>query len=86
MRNGIPLMAKITAAGCSVTALAAAFIAANRGDVVIAAASALSIFGWVAFDLCGVECNEDSETAAPVDMCIMFVVASITWICWPHCT
>lgn len=40
-------MTKITAAGCSVTAMAAAFIACTPGDPLVATASALSIFGYV---------------------------------------
>ena len=45
VENGVPLLAKITATGCSVTALAAAFIAAAPTDALVATASALSIFG-----------------------------------------
>lgn len=45
IRNGHALMSRITAAGCSVTAIAAAFIAAAPDDVLSATAFALSIFG-----------------------------------------
>ena len=45
--NGHKLMTLITAAGCSVTALAAAFVSAAPEDPLFATAAALSIFGWV---------------------------------------
>ncbi|XP_047334604.1 hydroxyethylthiazole kinase [Impatiens glandulifera] len=43
--NGVPLMQKITATGCSVTALVAAFVAVDPEHAFEATASALSIFG-----------------------------------------
>ncbi|KAL9232968.1 hypothetical protein vseg_008019 [Gypsophila vaccaria] len=43
--NGVPMMQKITATGCSVTALIAAFLAVEPSNALEAAVSALSIFG-----------------------------------------
>ncbi|CAO2173707.1 unnamed protein product [Urochloa humidicola] len=43
--NGVPMMQKITATGCAVTALIAAFIAVEPSDALVAAACALAIFG-----------------------------------------
>ncbi|XP_058101321.1 hydroxyethylthiazole kinase [Magnolia sinica] len=43
--NGVAMMQQITATGCAVTALIAAFVAANPLDAFEATASALSIFG-----------------------------------------
>lgn len=44
--NGVPLLTSITAAGCSVTALIAAFLAAApAGRQLEAAAAALAVFG-----------------------------------------
>lgn len=43
--NGVAMMQKITATGCSVTALIAAFVAVDQIHVLEATASALSIFG-----------------------------------------
>ena len=43
--NGVPLMQKITATGCAVTALIAAFVAVDPLHALEATASALSIFG-----------------------------------------
>lgn len=46
--NGVPLLTSITAAGCSVTALIAAFLAvAPEGATLEATAAALAVFGWV---------------------------------------
>lgn len=45
--NGHPLLTSITAAGCSVTALIAAFVACGPQDPLLAAAHALAVFGWV---------------------------------------
>ncbi|KAK9833621.1 hypothetical protein WJX74_000869 [Apatococcus lobatus] len=45
VRNGVEMLTYITAAGCSVTALAAAFISAEPEDPLFATAAALSIFG-----------------------------------------
>ncbi|KAM1087342.1 hypothetical protein ACFX2B_012731 [Malus domestica] len=44
-RNGVAMLTKITATGCSVTALIAAFVAVDQSHVLEATASALSIFG-----------------------------------------
>lgn len=44
--NGVAMLTLITAAGCSVTAVIAAFLAANPGDPIMAAAHALAIFGY----------------------------------------
>ncbi|KGN56779.1 hydroxyethylthiazole kinase [Cucumis sativus] len=44
-RNGVAMMQKITATGCSVTALIAAFLAVDQLHALEATASALSIFG-----------------------------------------
>lgn len=51
VQNGVPLMSKITGTGCSVTALAAAFIAVDREHALNAAAFALCIFGCVIYIL-----------------------------------
>jgi hydroxyethylthiazole kinase len=44
--NGVPMMQKITATGCAVTALIAAFVAVEpSSDALVAAVCALSVFG-----------------------------------------
>ncbi|KAD5803659.1 hypothetical protein E3N88_15019 [Mikania micrantha] len=43
--NGLPMMQKITASGCSVTALIAAFVAVDPAHAFEATASAFSVFG-----------------------------------------
>ena len=43
--NGVSMMTLITAAGCSVTALIAAFVSAAPEDPLFATAAALSVFG-----------------------------------------
>lgn len=43
--NGVPMMQKITATGCSVTALIAAFVAVDPLHAFEATASALSVYG-----------------------------------------
>ncbi|PON40394.1 Hydroxyethylthiazole kinase [Parasponia andersonii] len=43
--NGVAMMQKITATGCSVTALIAAFVAVDQSNALEATALALSIFG-----------------------------------------
>ena len=43
--NGVALMQKITATGCSVTALIAAFVAVDKFHALDAAVSALAVFG-----------------------------------------
>ncbi|KAF6986831.1 hypothetical protein CFC21_004545, partial [Triticum aestivum] len=43
--NGVALMQKITATGCAVTALIAAFVGADPSDALAATACALAIFG-----------------------------------------
>ncbi|VAH84736.1 unnamed protein product [Triticum turgidum subsp. durum] len=43
--NGVAMMQKITATGCAVTALIAAFVGADPSDALAAAACALAIFG-----------------------------------------
>ncbi|KAG2588728.1 hydroxyethylthiazole kinase-like [Panicum virgatum] len=43
--NGVSMMQKITATGCAVTALIAAFVAVEPSDALVAAACALAIFG-----------------------------------------
>ncbi|CAJ2673679.1 unnamed protein product [Trifolium pratense] len=43
--NGVALMQKITATGCSVTALIAAFVAVDKTNALDAAVSALAVFG-----------------------------------------
>lgn len=45
VQNGVAMLQKITATGCSVTALIAAFVAIDPLHVVEATACALSIFG-----------------------------------------
>ncbi|KAG4983125.1 hypothetical protein AAZX31_10G121400 [Glycine max] len=43
--NGVAMMQKITATGCSVTALIAAFVAVDKSHALDAAVSALAVFG-----------------------------------------
>lgn len=43
--NGVPMLQKITATGCSVTALIAAFVAVDPTHALEATAAALSVFG-----------------------------------------
>ncbi|KAK7290437.1 hypothetical protein RIF29_04866 [Crotalaria pallida] len=43
--NGVALMQKITATGCSVTALVAAFVAVDKSHALEATVSALAVFG-----------------------------------------
>ncbi|KAJ8566046.1 hypothetical protein K7X08_030523 [Anisodus acutangulus] len=45
VHNGVPMLQKITASGCSVTALISAFVAVDPSHPVEATASALAIFG-----------------------------------------
>lgn len=45
VNNGVPMMQKITATGCAVTALIAAFVSVEPSDALAAAACALAIFG-----------------------------------------
>ncbi|XWS13520.1 hypothetical protein CRYUN_Cryun36dG0044100 [Craigia yunnanensis] len=47
-RNGVPMMQKITATGCAVTALIAAFVAVDPSHPLEATASALAVFGVAA--------------------------------------
>ncbi|KAK9904093.1 hypothetical protein WJX75_004445 [Coccomyxa subellipsoidea] len=46
--NGVPLLTKITAAGCSVTALITAFVCCAPSDPLLATAHALAVFGVAA--------------------------------------
>lgn len=43
--NGVPLLTKITASGCSVTALIAAFVCCAPHQPLMATAYALAVFG-----------------------------------------
>ncbi|XP_014512749.1 hydroxyethylthiazole kinase [Vigna radiata var. radiata] len=43
--NGVAMMQKVTATGCSVTALIAAFVAVDKSHALDAAVSALAVFG-----------------------------------------
>jgi hydroxyethylthiazole kinase len=43
--NGVEMLTKVTAAGCSVTALIAAFVAAAPQQPMEATAAALAVFG-----------------------------------------
>lgn len=54
--NGIPMLCDITAAGCSVTAMIAAYVAAKPDDPLIASAAALGIFGYAFLRLILVSC------------------------------
>ncbi|XVE81464.1 hypothetical protein DITRI_Ditri15bG0066200 [Diplodiscus trichospermus] len=47
-QNGVPMMQKITATGCAVTALIAAFVAVDPSHPLEATASALAVFGVAA--------------------------------------
>lgn len=44
-KNGVPMLQKITATGCAVTALIAAFVALHPSQPFEATATALSVFG-----------------------------------------
>ncbi|CAM8902827.1 unnamed protein product [Rhodiola kirilowii] len=44
-KNGVPMLQRITATGCSVTALIAAFVAVDPQNTLEATASALAVFG-----------------------------------------
>ena len=46
MHNGTPMLQKITATGCSLTALIAAFVSCAQDDPLVATAHAMSIFGY----------------------------------------
>lgn len=48
VRNGVAMLQKITATGCSVTALIAAFVAVDPLHAFEATATALSVFGVAA--------------------------------------
>jgi hydroxyethylthiazole kinase len=52
VRNGVEMLTRVTAAGCSLTALIAAFVAAagagDANEVALATAAALSVFGVAA--------------------------------------
>ncbi|XP_020593317.1 hydroxyethylthiazole kinase-like [Phalaenopsis equestris] len=48
VQNGVAMLQKITATGCAVTALIAAFIAIEQSNILEATACALSIFGVAA--------------------------------------
>ena len=61
--NGDAMMTKITAAGCSVTAIACAFITAAPEDPLRATAFALAVFGWVSF------CTADVVMHVSLSMC-----------------
>ena len=63
--NGDAMMTKITAAGCSVTAIACAFITAAPEDPLRATAFALAVFGWVSL------CTADIVMHVSLSMCAM---------------
>ena len=42
---GIPMLQRITASGCAVTAMIAAFVSCAPNDPLLAAAHALAVFG-----------------------------------------
>ena len=45
VHNGVPMLTKVTAAGCSVTALIAAFVGTSPTQPLLATAHALAAFG-----------------------------------------
>ena len=46
VESGIPMLQRITASGCAVTAMVAAFLScAPKEDAMLATASALAVFG-----------------------------------------
>ena len=46
VKSGIPMLKRITATGCSVTAMVAAYVScAPKEDAVLATATALAVFG-----------------------------------------
>ena len=69
--NGVEMMTKITAAGCSVTAVACAFITAAPQQALLATAFALSIYGYGA---CSMHMQNDKccEAFTQVDMSLRF--------------
>ncbi|MBO4908641.1 MAG: hydroxyethylthiazole kinase [Lachnospiraceae bacterium] len=46
IRNGHPMMSSVTGTGCQLSAITAAFVAANPGNVLEAAAAAVSAMGY----------------------------------------
>eukprot|EP00873_Tetraselmis_striata_P039348 jgi/Tetstr1/459612/TSEL_004975.t1 len=48
VNNGVPMLCDITATGCSVTGLIAAFLASNPDDPMLATAAAFGVFGLAA--------------------------------------
>mmetsp|Transcript_10306 Transcript_10306/g.26846 ORF Transcript_10306/g.26846 Transcript_10306/m.26846 type:complete len:290 (+) Transcript_10306:111-980(+) len=53
VHNGVPMLTLVTAAGCSVTALIAAFVAVAPHQALLATAHALAAFGVAAEASCG---------------------------------
>ena len=47
VHNGVEMLTLVTAAGCSLTALVAAFVSQNPQDALMATAVAMAVFGWV---------------------------------------
>ena len=45
VHNGIEMLTLVTAAGCSLTALVAAFVSQTPEDVLMATAAAMAVFG-----------------------------------------
>lgn len=45
--NGVPLMQKITGAGCALTAVIAAFITVDSSSIIEATAFALAVYGYL---------------------------------------
>lgn len=45
VHNGVEMLTLVTAAGCSLTALVAAFVSQHREDPVLATAAAMAVFG-----------------------------------------
>lgn len=58
IKNGHPVMARITGSGCMLTAMIGAFVTANQGDVLEATAAAVSAMG-----LCGEKAYARSQVA-----------------------
>jgi len=55
IRNGHPMMSRITGSGCMLTVMTAAYVAANPGDIIKAAAAsvcAMGLCGELAFSKC----------------------------------
>eukprot|EP00951_Prasinocladus_malaysianus_P042152 scaffold506401_cov31-Prasinocladus_malaysianus.AAC.1 len=68
VENGVPMLTKITATGCAVTALIAAFVAANPKEKLMATAAALAVYGVAAEKAAANACGPGSLRSNLLDM------------------